>query len=210
MIKKKLPLLIITSIIILIPMLVGLLLWGRLPEEVAVHWNARGEVDGYAHKAMMIFGLPGFMLLMHWLCSFVTSLDPKNKDIDGKPLTLVLWICPIMSLLVGSIVFATALGYEISVEIVMPLAMGLVFVIVGNYLPKCKQNYTIGIKLPWTLNDSENWNKTHRFSGIVWTLGGVVIMATSFLGSFLIFMIAVAVMVLILVVYSYIIYKNSK
>ena len=158
MIKKNLPLLIITSIIILLPVCVGLILWNSLPEQIAIHWNVQGVADGFAGKATAVFALPCFLLVMHWICTLVTSADPKVKNVQGKPLTLVLWICPVISLVICSIVYAVAMGYNISIEIIMPIVMGVLFVLIGNYMPKCKQNHTIGIKLPWTLDDSENWN----------------------------------------------------
>ena len=58
--------------------------------------------------------------------------------------------------------------------------MGVIFLVTGNYLPKCRQNYTIGIKLPWTLDDEENWNYTHRLAGKLWMIGGVLIILLGF------------------------------
>lgn len=210
MIKKNLPKLIITSLVTLIPILIGVVIWDKLPDQVPMHWGANGEVDGYGSKAVAVFVFPLFILVLHWLCTIVTSLDPKNKNVKGKPLTLVLWICPLISLVCNSMMYMTALGTKISVEIIMPLFMGALFVVIGNYLPKCQQNYTIGLKIPWTLNDEENWNKTHRFAGFLWVIGGIVIMATSLLGSFVLFFAIVILMAIIPVVYSYSLYKKNK
>ena len=210
MIKKNLPILLLTSVVTLLPMVIGLLLWNSLPEQIPLHWNAEGAVDGYGSKAMAVFGLPVFVLAMQWLCMLMTSLDPKHKNIDAKPLTLVLWICPILCAFISCLMYAAALGYAVSVEILMPLFLGALFVVIGNYLPKCRQSYTLGIKLPWTLDDPENWYNTHRLAGIVWVIGGVVIMATAFLGKFWIMMSKLAVMVLAPTVYSYSLYRRKK
>ncbi len=210
MIKKNKWLLIITSLVILIPIIAGLFLWDKLPEKIAIHWNAEGTADGFAGKTFAVLGMPLILLAIHIVCTLVTGTDPKNKNISGKPLALVLWICPVMSLLVGTIVYGTALGYMLSVEIIMPFVLGAMFVVVGNYMPKCRQNYTIGIKVPWTLNDEENWNKTHRFAGILWVLGGVAVMATAFLGSVYIMLSVVLLMAFAPMVYSYVIYKKKK
>lgn len=209
MIKKNLPMLIITSIIILIPILVGLLLWNMLPDQVATHWNVEGIADGFASKTFAVFGFPAFLVAVHWLCISITSMDPKSKNIDSKPMTLVLWICPVMSLLIGSLVYATALGYNISVEIIMPLVFGAMFIIIGNYMPKCKQNYSIGIKVPWALESEDNWNKTHRFAGIIWVVGGVLVMATAFLGSFYVMLPIIFIMAFAPMIYSYCYYKKN-
>lgn len=210
MIKKNLPKLIITSLITLIPILIGVILWDKLPDQVPMHWNANGDVDRYSSKAMAVFLMPLILVAFQWICVLGTSLDPKKQNINDKMFTLVLWIIPIISLLCNSMVYATALGHKVSVEIIMPLFMGALFIVIGNYLPKCKQSYTVGIKLPWTLDDEENWNKTHRMAGFLWVIGGVIIMATAFLGAFWLFFVVLIPMVLIPFVYSYCLYKKNK
>ena len=210
MIKKNLPKLIITSLIILIPIVIGLILWDKLPDQVPMHWNAQGEVDGYGTKFQAVFLIPLVLVAFQWICVLGTSFDPKKQNINDKMVTLVLWIIPIISLLCNSMVFATALGHKVNVEIIMPLFMGALFVVIGNYMPKCKQSYTVGIKLPWTLDNEENWNKTHRLAGFLWVIGGVIIMATAFLGAFWLFFIVLIPMVVIPFVYSYLLYKKTK
>ena len=209
MIKKIWKLLLITSIIILLPILAGLLLWEQLPEQIPTHWDAVGEVDGWSSKVFAVFGLPGIMLAAQWLCVLGTAADPKKAAHSQKVLQLILWFIPVLSVLLFTITYMVALGKEVRVEVVMPIFIGLVLAIIGNYLPKCKQNYTIGIKIPWTLNNEENWNKTHRFAGWLWTAGGIVIMLTGFFGSFGIFAIVVAVMVFAPILYSYILHRKG-
>lgn len=210
MIKKNLPKLIITSLIILIPIVIGLILWDKLPDQVPMHWNAQGEVDSYGTKFQAVFLMPLVLVAFHWICILGTSLDPKKQNINDKMVTLVLWIIPIISLLCNSMMYATALGHKVNVEIIMPLFMGALFVVIGNYMPKCKQSYTVGIKLPWTLDNEENWNKTHRLAGFLWVISGVIIMATAFLGAFWLFFIVLIPMVVIPFVYSYLLYKKTK
>ena len=210
MIKKNKATLILTSLVILIPILVGLLLWEQLPEQVPFHWNVRGEVDGWAGKTEAVFFMPLFMLVMHWVCVFACTADPKSKNYHPKTISLVLWICPILNLVLNTLVFATALGHAVRVEIMMPLLLGIVFILVGNLLPKMRQSYTMGIKLPWTLNNEENWNKTHRFGGKLWVAGGVAIMSTALLGNFWILIAAMIIMVLAPTIYSYLLYRKQK
>ena len=210
MIKKNLSKLIITSLVILIPILIGIVLWDKLPDQLPIHWDINGAVDSYANKMQAVFAMPLVLVAFQWICVLGTSLDPKKQNINDKMATLVLWIIPIISLLCNSMVYATALGNKVNVEIIMPLFMGALFVVIGNYLPKCKQSYTVGIKIPWTLNDEENWNKTHRMAGFLWVIGGIVIMATAFLGAFWLFFIVLIPMVIVPFVYSYLLYKKNK
>ena len=210
MIKKNLPKLIITSLVTLIPIIIGLILWERLPEQVPVHWDINGAVDGYATRFQAIFLMPLILVVFQWICVIGTSLDPKKQNINDKIFTLVLWIIPVLSLLCNSFVYATALGHKVNVNVIMPLFMGALFIIIGNYLPKCKQSYTMGIKLPWTLDDEENWNKTHRLAGFLWVVGGVVIMASAITGVFWIFFVLLVPMVAVPVVYSYLLYRKKN
>lgn len=209
MIKKNWKTLVLTSIITLIPIVVGLLLWNQLPEQMPTHWGINGEVDAWSSKAFAVFFFPILLLALHWLCVAASCADPKSKDYHPKMIALVLWICPVIGLVISTLMYSAALGYALAVETILPLLMGLLFIIIGNLLPKCRQSYTMGIKLPWTLNNEENWNKTHRFGGKVWVVGGVIIMATAFAGSFWILLGVLIVMVALPTVYSYCLHRKQ-
>ena len=213
MIKKNKKKLILTSIIILLPIVIGLILWNKLPDKIPTHWNAAGEVDGWSSKAFAVFGLPGFLLAVHWLCLLGTNADPKKQNIDGKVLSIVFWVCPVISDLGAVLMYGTALGMQFAVEKIIPSLVGITFIIIGNYLPKCKQSYTMGIKLPWTLNDKDNWNRTHRLGGKLWVACGVVVILSMFLpNKFMvaIFLSVVAVAVFVPTVYSYLIFREKE
>ena len=209
MIKKNWKLLVITSVIILLPILVGVILWEQLPEKMPSHWNASGQIDGWSSKSFAVFGMPLIMLAMQWLCALGTGADPKKKNHSEKIVHLVLWIIPVLNVLMSALTYAVAMGKQVRMEVIMPVFIGLVLAIVGNYLPKCKQNYTIGIKIPWTLNSEENWNRTHRFAGRLWLVCSLVIILTSFFGGFWIFFGIVLVMVLAPFLYSYMLHRKG-
>ena len=209
MIKKNWRTLVLTSIVTLIPIVVGLLLWNQLPAQMPTHWDINGEVDAWSGKGYAVFFFPALLLGLHWLCLLASTMDPKKENYTPRMLTLVLWICPAISLLVSSLMYTKALGYDLRVNVIMPLLMGLLFITIGNLLPKMRQSYMIGIKLPWTLHNEENWNKTHRFGGKVWVAGGVIIMATAFVGSFWILLGMLIVMVALPTIYSYCLYRKQ-
>ena len=205
--------LLITSVIILLPIVVGLLLWDKLPEQVPFHWGINGEVDGWATKTQAVFLMPLMMLGIQWLCSILTQLDPKGKNHNNKMMEIVLWIIPVLNLFLHVMVWLQAFGRDINMAAIMPLFMGALFVVLGNYLPKCRQSYTVGIKLPWTLNDEENWNKTHRLAGKLWVAGGLLCMPCALLSgvwSFIVMMSILVVMCAFPTVYSYRLYKKNK
>ena len=209
MIKKHLPLLIGTSIVIVLPILVGMILWNQLPDALPIHWNAEGEVDGYSSKPFAVFAMPLILLAVHWLAAVVTQTDPKKQNHPEKVKILVFWLIPAISLLVNLFTYSAALGKSLRVETVMPIFMGLLFMAIGNYLPKCKQNYTVGIKLPWTLHSEENWNRTHRLAGWLWVGGGLLCAVAGFFGAFLLTVPVLLVMALVPMIYSFLLYKKG-
>jgi uncharacterized membrane protein len=181
MLKKNKGLMILTSVIILLPMLAGILLWEQLPERMATHWGVNGEADGWSSRPVAVFGMPLFLLAIHWLGVWVTGQDRRNRNQSEKVLQMMFWIAPVISLLGCGSTYASALGQPLRIDRLALLLLGIVFAIVGNYLPKCRQNYTIGIKIVWTLSDEENWNATHRLAGKLWMIGGLLLMLCAFL-----------------------------
>ena len=182
-VKKYRTTIIITTLITLLPILFGLIVWNRLPEQIATHWGANGQADGYSGKAFAVFGIPCILAVLQLFVSFITLNDPKRRNIHKKPLTLTFWIIPVMSVIVNGITYAAALGMEIEVGIIISILVGILLIALGNYMPKLQQNYTIGIRVPWTLNSTENWNRTHRLGGKTFILGGFLLIIASFLGS---------------------------
>lgn len=202
--------LILTTLLCLLPMLVGLAVYGRLPERMATHWGLHGEVNGWSSRAFAVFGLPLIVAALNVAVYFGMNADPKRGNMSPALRLVCQWICPVVSVLAGGLTIAWGLGYELRIERIMPIFVGLVFVIIGNYLPKTKQSYTLGIRLPWTLNSEENWNRTHRLAGFLWVLGGLYFIVMSFVGwTPAGFLVPVLLMVLIPAVYSYILYKKG-
>ena len=181
MLKKYLPTIIITALLTLLPIVAGVILWDKLPDQIATHFGPSGEADGWSSKAFAVFGTPLMMLGVHILCAVFSLIDPKRRNFDGKAFGLVLWIVPVMSIIVSGVVLGKALGMEINITTVILIVIGIMLILLGNYMPKVGQNYTVGIKTPWALNDPENWTATHRFGGKAFMIVGVLSVATAFL-----------------------------
>ncbi len=186
----------VTTGVCLLPVLLGLAVYGRLPEQVAVHWGTDGQPDGWMHKNFAVWAIPVFLAGLNFICHVGSNSDPKRGAQPQRLLKLVKWLPAVLSLIVCPITLFIAMGAEISVITVTSCVIGVLFIVVGNYLPKCRQNNTMGIKLPWTLNDEDNWNKTHRLAGPLWMLGGALFLFCglfnlSWAGIALIFLMAV-------------------
>lgn len=181
MFRNKRWKLILSSALILLPSFVGVLLWEQLPQQMPSHWGLDGTVDGWNDRAFVVFGMPAMLLVLHWICIWVTRKDQKNKNQNQKVVDLVLWIVPLVMLFVSGMTYMTVFGGDRVNTLTLVFAFtGILFVIVGNYLPKCRQNHTIGIKIKWTLENEENWNATHRMAGKLWVVGGLLFLACAF------------------------------
>lgn len=212
MLKKNKTHIILSSFVVLIPMLIGIILWKFMPDKMITNWGADGEANGWSSKAFVVFGMPLIFLLTHWFCIYMVSRDPKNKEQNGKILRTVIWVIPIMSILVCGFTDLIALGYDIGISTVVFGLMGLMFILIGNYLPKCKQNYTIGVRVVWALQNEENWNKTHRFTGKLWVVGGFVTLFGMFIptdGMMYVLVGTVLILSLLPIAYSYWYYRKQ-
>lgn len=207
--KKYKKTMILTSLVMLIPILIGVLLWDRLPEQVATHFDFEGNPNGWTSREFTVFGIPLFLLVCQWIAAAVTLSDPKHKNLSEKVFRMILWIVPMASLLLAIVCYGYELGYETSDRTIAFATMGVLFIVIGNYLPKCRQNYTIGIKIPWTLHDEENWNHTHHMAGYLWILGGLLMLANIFLKWDWLFPIVLVLSVLVPTIYSYLYYRKN-
>lgn len=203
----------ITSAITLLPIFLGLLLWNQLPDKLPTHFGIDGAADGWSGKGFAVFGLPLMMLAFHIVIFFATRLDKQNRGHNEKVMNLVGLIFPVMSIVNSVIIYSLALGKELNLGSLLFPLLGLLFVAMGNWLPKVKQNSTLGIKIKWTLYNEENWNKTHRFAGFTWVIGGVLFCLMGFVPEeMLVFLLPIQVIVLACVpaVYSWLLAKKQQ
>ncbi len=203
-------------IVCLLPLLLSAAVYSDLPEQIAIHWDSAGNPDGYAGRLAGAFGIPVFLAVLEVICVAATVHDPKKQNQSAVSRALIFWLIPILSLVVQPVILLVALGRDINVTLVVTLLVGVILILSGNYLPKSRQNYTIGIKVPWTLADADNWNKTHRLGGILFILCGLFIIASNFLpmsaGARTITMVCVTLGAAVVpVVYSFALYvKGNK
>lgn len=206
-INKKL--LIITTALILLPCIAGLLLWEQLPEMMATHWGTENEPNGWSSKPFAVFGIPAVMAALHVLCLFITYNDPKRRNIGEKTISIIYWIIPAVSVVVMSVTYANALGKGVDIGMICMLIIGILLIVLGNYLPKARQNYTFGYKIPWTLSSEENWNRTHRFAGWIMVGSGFFCIVNAFFFVEWLFIAVLSVAALVPMVYSFILYKKG-
>ena len=203
--KMNKKLLLLTSIVILFPILWGVMIWSQLPNQIPIHFNFAGQANSFSSKLLAVIGLPIFLLLVHLFVIFVTSRDPKNQTMNEKMGKVIYWLTPIVSLSLSYLIYSKALGSTTNPSIFVSALLGLIFVMMGNYMPKLKVNHTVGIRLPWTLQSEDNWHKTHRLAGKLWVLGGLILLLDAGLQFAVPYVMGIVILTIVLIpiLYSY-------
>ena len=181
--KKNAKPLLAAAVIILLPVLIGVILWNRLPETMATHWDFEGNANGWSGRAFTVFGIPACLLALHVFCVLVSESNGNSCGQNPKLLRIMHGLCPVISLLLAATIYPYALGHEMNMAPMALCFLGVLLLIVGNYLPKCTPNRWLGIRIPWTYASEANWTATHRFGGRVFVAAGLVCLAGMFIPS---------------------------
>ena len=210
--KMNKKLLLLTSIVILFPILWGVTIWSQLPNQIPIHFHLAGQANNFQSKLLVVFGLPLFLLLVHLFVIFVSARDPKNQTMNKKMGKVIYWLTPIVSLGVFYLIYSKALGSTTNPSIFASALLGLIFVMMGNYMPKLKVNHTVGIRLPWTLQSEDNWHKTHRLAGKLWVLGGLILLLEAGLQFAIPYVMGIVILTIVFipVVYSYQLSRENR
>ena len=210
--KTNKTLLTVTSTVTLFPILWGLIIWSQLPNQISIHFNAAGQANNFQSKALAVFGLPVFLLLVHLFVIFMIGRDLKNRTMNEKMVRVIYWLIPIVSLSISYLIYSKALGSTTNPSVFVSALLGLIFVIMGNYMPKLKVNHTVGIRLPWTLQNEDNWHKTHRLAGKLWVIGGLILLLEACLQFALSYVLVLVILAIVFIpmMYSYQLSRKNR
>ena len=212
MLKQNKGKLILSSLVILLPAVLGLLFWDKLPLEIPTHWGIDGQPDGYSGRGFFLT-TPLLMLAIHWAALWVTTKDPRNADQSPKAFGLLIWAVPAVSLMTMGFTWCVAMGHTFSALRLMGAVLGILFAALGNFMPKFRRNHTIGIKVKWALQNEENWNATHRFGGKVWIVCGMALLCCLFLPEEwlpILLPVVIAPMALLPILYSWLFHRKQQ
>lgn len=205
--KKESVISVIISILLFA--LVNLLFYKKMPETLPTHWGFNNKIDGYSSKFTTLITTPLLLIFLNIFSCFMLDNDPKNKDKNNFVITIGKATIPLVMLITFVISVFYGLGKKINVMVIISIFVGFLLILIGNYLPKTKRNYTVGIKLPWTLNSDENWNKTHRLAGYFFILGGIFFLLTPFIGNEYLIFLTFMIIGIVPAIYSFYLYKNG-
>jgi len=209
--KKELPIL----GFVLLPFVYLAYLWNSLPEKVPIHWNLKGEIDDWGSKLSLIglvFLLP---VLTYVLMLAIPKIDPKKRiEFMGRKYYQIKFVLVCFMSVLALFIIHSVKSQTLSSPSIVFVLIGLLFMALGNYFKVIKQNYFLGIKTPWTLESEEVWKLTHIMAGKLWIVGGLLIVIFSSVlpevVNFYFFITITAIISIVPIAYSYIIYKELK
>ena len=196
---------------------IALSIWAypSLPPTVATHWNLRGTPDGFSSRFVAVAIGPLLIVGVTLLFNVLPKFDPRRENYLSFLSTYWLFAnaLVVFMLIIHGVVLASGMGYSVRIDRLMPLFVGLLFVVIGNYLTRVEPNWFVGIRTPWTLSSDRVWRKTHRTGGWLMVLGGLALAAGAFMPHAALLPLLVGTIVVVAVfpiVQSYILWKREK
>lgn len=202
-------------ILLVIPFVVSIYLWDQLPDQVPIHFNIQGEADDWGPKWINAFLIPGIAMAIYIFLLIIPVIDPKRRIASAqKPVSAIRIFTTLFMIGIYGFVMAKTLEIDVDLGIYINISVGVLILIIGNYMNTIKPNYFIGIRTPWTLENPEVWKKTHRIGSKLWVVGGLIMILNAVFipvsYSQIIFYITVALIALVPIVLSYIYFKKLE
>lgn len=192
----------------------SLYFYPKMPEQMASHWNARGEVDDTLPRAVNLTIMPAMAVFLTLLFLALTRFDPMRRNVgrfrgyyDAAIFITLLFLAAIQAHII-----AWNLGFKVRTNFLMPLMLGLLFFGIGCILDKVKSNWFIGIRTPWTFSSPTVWKKTHLWSAILFKLAAAAVLLGVIWEQYAVVFVLVPVIgvSLITVILSYVFYRQEK
>lgn len=195
--------------------LTSVLSYAHLPERVASHWNVRGEVDAWTSRDFHAWFFPALLSGIYLLLVVVPSMDPRRERYVEFARVYNIFRNLILLVLFSVFLLATLfnVGYDVNIGKSVPFIIGLLMLVIGNYMGKLKRNWFVGIRTPWTLSSDNIWAKTHRLGGLMFVAFGLLLMATPYLPTFMAMptlFSGIFMAVVLPFAYSYYLFRQSK
>lgn len=201
-------------VIIILSFIIGLYLYNRVPEMMASHWGAQGEVNGYMPRFWGVFLMPIISAAMLLLFMLIPIIDPLKANIKKfrKYYDWFILLIIIFMFYIYMLTILRNLGFRFSMVNMLLPALGILFFYAGVLIENAKRNWSIGIRTPWTMSDEKVWEKTNKLGGKLFKISGII----AFLGlffqkyAFLLFIVPIIISAIYLIFYSYFEYSKRK
>jgi uncharacterized membrane protein len=208
--RKWIPLLIVVAAFV-----ASAVVYPRLPETMPTHFDMSGQPNGWSSRLFGAWIMPLFLLFMWGLVRVLPAIDPRGDNYAKFGGAFEGIIVSIMLFMLGIhiVVLRASLGHPVAMQHVLPVGIGVLFIVIGNLLPRARPNWFVGIRTPWTLSSDRVWEKTHRLGGRVFVAGGVIITVAAFASAKWAQAILVTVITLCtatVLIYSYLEWKREQ
>lgn len=211
------PLLIVGGVIVVVMLAVSAVAWPQIPDDaqVPIRWGLGGEPDGFGPKWVALLLLPALLVPLTALLAFIPSIDPRRDNLERSMPAYVAIVGTALAFL-GAVhvgIVWSALGNDLDIGRIVGIGVGLLFVVIGNFLGKTRSNWFMGIRTPWTLSSERSWTRTHRLGGRLFVLVGVLAAVVSLAGVLPLLLGVVlggtTIMVVVLFAYSYLVWRDD-
>lgn len=205
----------LTLILAIISLILTAIIYPSLPDVIPQHFGPNGEVDRYGPRYMVF--IMGIMPIgIYFFMDITRKIDPKKESYKKheKAYSAIKLSTTIFFIIMNWAMIFISLGYNLRINVVVSLSIGIMFIIMGNYMTQIRDNYFMGIKNPWTLSDSTVWKKTHRVGGYTFMLLGVICILSGLVSiykpeiSFVVFVSIAIIWTIGINIYSYVLYKK--
>jgi uncharacterized membrane protein len=205
----------ISAAIIATALLLSAALFNRLPDRMPIHWDASGQVNGYAGRMTGAFLMPAVMSGIALMFAFLPKISPRGYALDGssRGYRAIVLVTMISLLVIHAVALLAASGKAINVSLVAPVVIGALFAVIGNYMTTMPRNFFVGIRTPWTLASEDVWFRTHRLGGRLFMAGGLIIMFLPLFGPRFLepgLIGIIMTIALITIAYSYVVYRRIE
>ena len=200
-------------IFISITVVTAAVLYPYLPEQIPTHWNFEGEVDDYTAKPWGVIVLPLAAVFVFVVMKLIPIISPKGFRTDQFTGVLNIFMVTLVGFMsgVGLLALLEASGRNVHINEMIVAGVGLLFIVIGNYLGKLRKNFFLGIRTPWTLASDEVWSRTHRLGGWIFVLIGFFLFLQAFIRFPKQWLIgSIVVVALVPVIYSYVLYRQIE
>ncbi|MCE5298806.1 MAG: DUF1648 domain-containing protein [Methanoregulaceae archaeon] len=200
--------------VIILTLVITILAYPELPDQIPSHWNFEGEVDGYLPKLWGALVIPLVMIPFTALFFLLPRIDPLKENYrkfqgyyEGFILVFAVFLFTIQLQ-----ILLWGLGYPISPTLLLPLTMGALYLYLGFLVEHAEQNWFVGIRTPWTLSSEQVWKKTHALGGTLFKIAGIIAMIGVFFGEYSLWFTLVPILIVAayMVIYSYLEYRKEK
>jgi len=200
--------------IVLLPLLLAACFYPAMPEAMVSHWNALGEPDGYAPKALALLAVPAVSAAVVALFAAVPAMDPLKANIRKfrkQYDTFVALFAAFMLALQAEVVLWNT-GVFVNPNVVLSVGMAALFFYAGVLFESAKRNWFVGIRTPWTMSSERVWDKTHKVAAKLFKAAGVLAAAGAVLPEYAVLLVLAPVMIVAIysVAYSYVEYSKER